>query len=70
MRFYKQTHNFYAGIDLHARSMFAHILDQQGNTVFEQDLPASPDACTQPQRLAAPQRVRPGTRHCLPAART
>jgi len=44
MRFYKHTHAFYAGVDLHARSMFTHILDHAGNTVFEADLPASPDA--------------------------
>src|SRR5471030_3423892 len=44
MRFYKQPHAFYAGIDLHARSMFTHILDSAGATVFERDLPASPDA--------------------------
>lgn len=25
MRFYKQPHAFYAGIDLHARSMFTHL---------------------------------------------
>ena len=30
MRFYKQPHAFYAGIDLHARSMFTHILDHAG----------------------------------------
>jgi hypothetical protein len=30
MRFYNQQHQFYCGIDLHARSMFTHILDQQG----------------------------------------
>src|SRR5260370_26792301 len=40
MRFYKQPHAFYAGIDLHARSMFTHILDHAGATVFERDLPA------------------------------
>ena len=44
MRFYKQPHAFYAGIDLHARSMFTHILDHAGATVFERDLPASPAA--------------------------
>jgi transposase len=44
MRFYKQPHAFYAGIDLHARSMFTHILDHAGATVFARDLPASPDA--------------------------
>jgi transposase len=44
MRFYNHSHAFYAGVDLHARSMFTHILDHDGNTVFEADLPASPDA--------------------------
>jgi len=44
MRFYKQPHAFYAGVDLHARSMFTHILDHAGATVFERDLPASPEA--------------------------
>src|SRR6478752_7476386 len=44
MRLYKQAHAFYAGIDLHARTMFTHVLDQCGRTVFERDLPASPDA--------------------------
>jgi hypothetical protein len=44
MGFYKHSHAFYAGVDLHARSMFTHILDHDGNTVFEADLPANPDA--------------------------
>ena len=44
MRFYNHSHAFYAGVDLHARSMFTHILDHDGNTVFEADLPARPDA--------------------------
>jgi transposase len=44
MRLYKQPHAFYAGIDLHARTMYTHVLDQRGRTVFERDLPASPDA--------------------------
>ena len=44
IRFYKQPHAFYAGIDLHARSMCTHILDHAGQTVFERDLPANPDA--------------------------
>jgi hypothetical protein len=44
MRFYKQPHAFYAGIDLHARSMFTHILDNDGKTVFKADLSANPDA--------------------------
>jgi transposase len=44
MRCYNQPHRFYAGVDLHARSMFTHILDDRGQTVFERDLPAGPDA--------------------------
>jgi len=44
MRFYNTQHPYYCGIDLHARSMFTHILDQEGKTVFERDLPAGPDA--------------------------
>jgi transposase len=44
MRCYTGQHRFYAGIDLHARSMYIHILDHQGKTVFAKDLPAEPDA--------------------------
>ena len=40
---YNQPHQFYCGVDLHARSMFTHVLDKKGKTVFEQDLPADPD---------------------------
>jgi hypothetical protein len=43
MRLYNQPHRFYAGIDLHARSMFTHVLDAKGKTVFEHDLPARLD---------------------------
>ena len=44
MRFYNTQHSYYCGIDLHARSMFTHILDHEGKTVFERDLPAGLDA--------------------------
>ena len=44
MRFYNTQHPYYCGTDLHARSMFTHILDQEGKTVFERDLPAGPAA--------------------------
>src|SRR5947199_7005198 len=44
MRFYNEQHQYYCGIDLHARSMYMHILDHQGQTRFQQDLPAGPDA--------------------------
>jgi len=43
MRTYNQQHRFYAGVDLHARSMFTHVLDARGRTVFEKDLPAGPE---------------------------
>jgi hypothetical protein len=42
MRFYNQSHAFYCGVDLHARSMFTHVLDHQGATVFAKDLAANP----------------------------
>jgi transposase len=41
---YNKPHQFYAGVDLHARSMFVHVLSHKGKTVFERDLPAEPDA--------------------------
>jgi transposase len=44
MRFYNQPHAYYCGVDLHARSMYTHILDAQGKTLFDRDLPACPDA--------------------------
>ncbi len=44
MRFYTQQHRFYCGGDLHARTLYLHILDHDGQTRFEQNLPARPDA--------------------------
>jgi hypothetical protein len=44
MRFYCQPHRFYGGIDLHARSMYLCILDQDGNTDFDRNLPCDPKA--------------------------
>jgi transposase len=41
---YNRQHRFYCGVDLHARSMYVHVLDANGKTRFEQDLPAGPDA--------------------------
>jgi transposase len=42
MRCYSGQHRFYCGVDLHARTMFTHVLDATGKTVFEQDLPTDP----------------------------
>ncbi len=43
MRFYNQPHNFYCGIDLHARSMYLCIRDQTVAIVLHQNLVAQPD---------------------------
>jgi transposase len=40
---YNTQHRFYCGVDLHARSMYVHVLDANGKTRFDQDLPAGPD---------------------------
>jgi transposase len=42
MRFYNQSHRFYAGGDLHTKTLYLHILDDQGKTRFEANLPANP----------------------------
>lgn len=44
MRLYTQSHRFYGGIDLHARSLHLCILDQDGTVVFDRNLPARPEA--------------------------
>jgi len=41
---YNRQHRFYCGVDLHARTMFTHVLDHKGKTVFEKDLPSNPAA--------------------------
>ena len=44
MRTYNTPHAYYCGVDLHARSLFVHVLDDKGTTRLQQDLPASPAA--------------------------
>ncbi len=44
MHCYNRQHRSYCGVDLHARTMFVHILDHKGKTVFAEDLPANPAA--------------------------
>lgn len=44
MRFYTQAHQFYCGIDLHARSMYLCILDPQGETRFHRNMRTTPEA--------------------------
>jgi transposase len=43
MKFYTQSHQFYCGIDLHARSMYLCILDAQGDIQLHRNMPTTPD---------------------------
>jgi hypothetical protein len=44
MRFYSHQHQFYCGIDLHARSMFLCIMDQSGQVLLHRNYQACPNA--------------------------
>jgi transposase len=43
MRFYTNQHKFYCGIDLHARTMYLCILNQEGKIVLHRDIKTNPD---------------------------
>jgi transposase len=43
MRFYNAQHPFYCGIDLHARSMYVCILNQDGEIMLHRNMKASPE---------------------------
>jgi len=42
MRTYNQSHAYYCGVDLHARTLFVNVLDHKGQT---------PESCLAPPRL-------------------
>jgi len=42
MRFYKQRHQFYCGIDLHASKMYVCILDSEGKTKVHKNINTDP----------------------------
>ena len=42
MRFYNSQHQFYAGIDLHARKMYICVIDNQGKKIFHKNMDADP----------------------------
>ena len=44
MRFYTQQHPHYCGIDLHARTMYVCILNQNGAIVLHRNMKAEPDS--------------------------
>jgi transposase len=43
MRFYTKQHHAYCGIDLHARSMYVCILNQEGEIRLHRNMKASPE---------------------------
>jgi len=43
MKFYKQSHQHYCGIDLHARSLYLCILSQTGDVLLHKECPAKAD---------------------------
>ncbi|MBM3226194.1 MAG: IS110 family transposase [Candidatus Tectomicrobia bacterium] len=43
MRFYNTPHHFYCGIDLHARSMYLCILNQDGEMLVHRNMQAAPE---------------------------
>ena len=43
MRFYTNKHPFYCGIDLHVRSLYVCILEDDGQTVLHKEIKAKPE---------------------------
>ena len=44
MKFYTKQHNYYCGIDLHARSMYLCILDSKNRVKLHKDIKTSPES--------------------------
>src|SRR5919197_6121041 len=53
-RFYTQQHQFYCGIDLHARTMYVCILNQDGEILLHRNMKTSPETLL---RNIAPDRA-------------
>jgi transposase len=47
MRLYQGQHRFYAGVDLHARSLYLCLTDPNGQILLHKNLPARPEAFLQ-----------------------
>ncbi len=43
MRFYTRQHLHYCGVDLHARTMYVCVLDQEGNVLVSKDIASAPE---------------------------
>ena len=44
MRFYTTTHQYYCGIDLHARVMYLCIINSEGEIVLHRNMKADPES--------------------------
>ena len=44
MRFYTKQHPLYCGIDLHARTMYLCVLNQEGEILVHRNMPAGPES--------------------------
>ena len=44
MRFYTNSHPYYYAIDLHARTLYVCIIDEQDNILIHKEISANPDA--------------------------
>jgi transposase len=47
MKFYLNQHQYYCGIDLHARTMYVCIIDNQGNILVHKNVPVGTDSLLQ-----------------------
>jgi transposase len=47
MRFYTKQHQFYCGIDLHARTMYLCVLNQEGEVLLHRNMKAGPEPLLQ-----------------------
>ena len=43
MRFYTKQHQFYGGIDLHARTMYVCVLNRDGEVLLHRHMKAAPE---------------------------
>lgn len=43
MQFYTGQHQYYCGIDLHARTMYVRIIDSTGAIVAHRNMPSAPE---------------------------
>ena len=44
MRFYTKPHQWYCGIDLHARTMYVCILNRDGEIMLHRNMKTTPEA--------------------------